>query len=136
MMSYLQFNEESDYSEENTCHNEVYRSTSLHHRKKLNTLTFQVSSYYIQYQNRKSQLMQMRDIAKPKREKQIVFFCGEVDAMLIALAKIPEGEESILTSSFYWRPLNCQLHISLIHLIDEFFLFLVQLNETRRLGEI
>ena len=35
-MSHLHFNEESDYSEENTCENEVFHSTILHHRKKLN----------------------------------------------------------------------------------------------------
>ena len=35
-MSHLYFNEESDYSEENTCENEVFHSTILHHRKKLN----------------------------------------------------------------------------------------------------
>ena len=35
-MSHLYFNEESDYSEENTCKNEVFHSTILHHRKKLN----------------------------------------------------------------------------------------------------
>ena len=33
MMSHLYFNEESDYSEENTCDNEVFRSTILHHKK-------------------------------------------------------------------------------------------------------
>ena len=35
-MSNLHFDEESDCSEENTCENEVFRSTILHHRKKLN----------------------------------------------------------------------------------------------------
>ena len=34
-MSHLYFNDESDYSEENTCDNEVFRSTILHHRKKI-----------------------------------------------------------------------------------------------------
>ena len=29
------FNEESDYSEENRCENEVFCSTILHHKKKL-----------------------------------------------------------------------------------------------------
>ena len=36
MMSHLYFNEESDYSEGNTCDNEVFRTTILQHRKKLN----------------------------------------------------------------------------------------------------
>ena len=35
-MSNLYFDEESDCSEENTCENEVFRSTILNHRKKLN----------------------------------------------------------------------------------------------------
>ena len=35
-MSHLYFNEKSDYSEENTCENEVFLSTILHHRRKLN----------------------------------------------------------------------------------------------------
>ena len=49
MMSHLYFNEESDYSEENICHNEVFHSTILHHRKKLNIFTLQLLIYYIQY---------------------------------------------------------------------------------------
>ena len=34
-MSHLCYSEESNHSEENTCDNEVFRSTILHHRKKL-----------------------------------------------------------------------------------------------------
>ena len=48
-MSNLYFNEESDYSQENTCENEVFRSTVLHHRKKLNIFMPQMPIYYIQY---------------------------------------------------------------------------------------
>ena len=48
-MSNLYFNEEGDYSEENTCDNEVFRSFSLQRRKKLNTVTPQMPFYYIQY---------------------------------------------------------------------------------------
>ena len=40
-MSHLYFNEESDYSEENTCDNEVQ------HRKKLNIFTIQLPIYYL-----------------------------------------------------------------------------------------
>ena len=47
-MSHLYLNEERDDSEENTCKNEVFRSTILHHRKKL-ILTSQLPIYYIQY---------------------------------------------------------------------------------------
>ena len=45
-MSHLHFNEESDYSEENTCGKEVFRSTLLHHRKKLSIFTLQLVIYY------------------------------------------------------------------------------------------
>ena len=48
-MSHLYFNEESDYSEENIHANEVFRSTILHHTKKLNIFTLQLLIYYIQY---------------------------------------------------------------------------------------
>ena len=42
-MSHLYFNEESDYSKENACENEVFRSNILHHRKKLNIFTSRLS---------------------------------------------------------------------------------------------
>ena len=48
-MSHLNFNEERDYSEENTCYNEVFHSTILHHGKKLNIFMLQLPIYYIQY---------------------------------------------------------------------------------------
>ena len=48
-MSQLCLNEESDHSVENTCKNEIFRFTFLHHRKKLNLLTPQLPIYYIQY---------------------------------------------------------------------------------------
>ena len=48
-MSHLYFNEESDYSEENTCDNEVICTTIVHHRRKLNIFTFQLPIYCIQY---------------------------------------------------------------------------------------
>ena len=47
-MLHLDLNEGSDHSEENTCKNEV-----------INILTPQLQIYYIQYQNRKSPLVQM-----------------------------------------------------------------------------
>ena len=58
-MEHLYFNEESDYSEENTCENEVFCSAIIHHRKKLNIFTPQLVIYFIQYYYRKSQLVQM-----------------------------------------------------------------------------
>ena len=48
-MSHLYFNEESDYSEENTCNNEIFCTTILHHRTKLNVFMLQLLIYYIQY---------------------------------------------------------------------------------------
>ena len=58
-MEHLYINEESDYSEENTCENEVFRSAVIHHRKKLNIFTPQLVIYFIQYYYRKSRLVQM-----------------------------------------------------------------------------
>ena len=48
-MSDLYFNEENDYSEENTYENEVFCSVIPHHRKKLNIFTPQIPIYYMQY---------------------------------------------------------------------------------------
>ena len=141
-MSNLYFNEESDCYEENTCENEVFHSTALHQRKKLNIFTPLMLIYYIQLQNRKSRLVQMPETTSggvlwkkvlfkilqnlqetpvPKETpannpgQLILKFgyckneareidclcCREVDAMLIALAKIPEYEGSISPPSFY-----------------------------------
>ena len=50
-MSHLYFIEESDYSEENTGENEVFRSTIFHYRKKLNIFTC-FSFRLIKYSNR------------------------------------------------------------------------------------
>ena len=45
-IAHLHFNEESDYSEEKACANEVFSSTILHHRKKLNIFTLQLLIHY------------------------------------------------------------------------------------------
>ena len=45
-MSHLYFNEESDYSQLNICENEIFLSTILHHGKKLNIFTPQLSMQY------------------------------------------------------------------------------------------
>ena len=47
-MSHLYLKEESDYSVENTCDNEIFRFTILHHRNKLNIFTPQLQIYYVQ----------------------------------------------------------------------------------------
>ena len=62
-MPHLYFNEESDYSEENTSENEVFPSTILHHREKLNRFKPQLPIYYIQHLNKKSLLVLMPDAA-------------------------------------------------------------------------
>ena len=67
------------------------------------------------------------DIAKVKEKKQIVF----VDAMLIALAKILECKGSIFPSSFYVQLSNYQPYLH----VDEFLLFLLELNKIRMLDE-
>ena len=59
-MSHLYFNEESDNSEENTCDNEVFRPTILHHRKKLNIFTLQ-----------KSRLVQMGALEKRSERNKL-----------------------------------------------------------------
>ena len=60
--------------------------------------------------------------------------CRGVDAMLFPSTKILESKGSILPPSFYAQLLVTP--VSLIYLVDEFcFLFLVQLNELRMLGE-
>ena len=48
-MPHIYCNEKSDYSEENRCENEVFRSTVLHQSKELNIFTPQLPIYYVQY---------------------------------------------------------------------------------------
>ena len=96
-MPHLYFHEKSDYSEENTCDNEVFRTTILHHGKKLNIFTLQFPFYYIQYQNRKSRLVQMRTLQKHSEKNRLSLCrCG-----CNASTKIQEHEEIISPSSFY-----------------------------------
>ena len=71
MISHLYFNEESNYSEENTYDNEVFRSTILQHRKKLNILTLQLLIYYIQFLNRKSRFVQMQTLQKRSERNRL-----------------------------------------------------------------
>ena len=69
-MSHLYFNEDSDYSKENTCENEVL----FHHGKKLNIFTPQLPIYYIQYQNRRSRSAQMPEAVTVGVLRKKVFF--------------------------------------------------------------
>ena len=70
-MSHLYFNKESNYSEENTCDNEVFLSTILQHRKKLNIFTLQLPIYYIQFLNRKSRFVQMQTLQKRNERNKL-----------------------------------------------------------------
>ena len=113
-ISDLYFSEKSDYSEENISDNENFRSTILQpfqfepeqkkfvvmraRRKKLNIFTFSCRS--ITYQNRKSRLAQIRTLKSYVREIDCPC-CREVDALLIASAKILQRKGSILPSNFY-----------------------------------
>ena len=97
----------SDYSEENTCDNEVFCSTILHHRKKLRISTLQLPIYYIQYENSKSQLVQIRTLQiRSERNRLYLLKDG-----CIALAKIREGERSISPFSFYGHPHDYQSQV-------------------------
>ena len=58
-------------NEENTCENDVFGSTILHHRKKLNIITPQLLMYYIQYQNGKSPLVHIQ-------KQPLEVFCEKV----------------------------------------------------------
>ena len=89
-MSHLYFNEESDYSKENTCDNEVFRSTILHHRKEVNIFTLQLPIYY----SIRIRILYWGKCGHCKYEAREIdcLCCREADAMLIALAKIPERE--------------------------------------------
>ena len=72
MISHLYFNEESDYSEGNTCNNEVVRTTILHHRKELNIPASAAGLLHTVLEQEIS-IGANADIAKTKREKKIVF---------------------------------------------------------------
>ena len=125
-MSPLYFNEESDYSEENTCGNEVFRSTietfigtnarSSHWRCSAKKSVLQnVTKFTGNSCARgnthefckifKSNFLaeQFQTAASEMRilQEQSERYCRELDAMLIVSAKIPKREESISPSSFY-----------------------------------
>ena len=58
MTSNLHF-DEGDYSEENTCENEVFHSTILHHRKKIKYYLAQDLGFKIQDSRFKKESMKM-----------------------------------------------------------------------------
>ena len=153
-MSHLYLNEESDYSEENTCENKVFRCSIFHHRKKLNIFTLQlpIFTYSIKIGNlswckcQKQPLVAFSETRCSLKFRKIhgkhlcqrkhlwilrnfqehlflhnnsgrlllkcghyesevrevnCLYCREVDAMLVASAKIREHEGGISPSSFY-----------------------------------
>ena len=90
-MSYLYFNEESDYSEENTSENEDLCSTILQ--------SFQCVSKQKKTCEKKN----------CKNEGRVIdcLCCREVCVMLISLAKISECVGSISPSNFYEQLPDC-----------------------------
>ena len=123
-MSDLYFNEESDYPEENTSDNLDFPSTILqpsqfeseqkktcgnesHEKETTETKHIHVSAanlLHIRIGN--LDWCKCRHCKNEARERDF-FCCREVDAMLIALAKIPEHEGSISPCSFYGQLPNC-----------------------------
>ena len=100
-MSHLYFNEESDYFEKNTTgFNEVFRSTILHHRKRLNIFTRQLPIYLDSIRRGNLDWCKCGHCKNEAREIDCPY-CREVDVVLIASAKIPERKGSISSSSFY-----------------------------------
>ena len=98
--SNLYFNEESDYSEENTCENKVFRSTILPLEKKLNIFMPQMPIYCIQYYNRKSRLVQMPEATTGGVLLKKVFFKISKNSQ-----ETPVPEETLLSFAKFLRPL-------------------------------
>ena len=114
-MSELYFNEESYFSEEDTCDNKVFRSTILEpfqikaeQKKKCGNESHEKETKHI-YASAANRLhirienldwCKYRHFKNERREIDCLC-CREVDAILIASVKIPEGEGRISTSSFY-----------------------------------
>ena len=149
MMSRLYFNEENDYSEENTFDNEVFCSTILQlfqlepeqkicvlmraMRKKLNIFKLQLVIFYILGQG--IFISAIAYIAKMKLEKQIVFIADKWMQCVLLQLKSQSLREASCHPAFMGicRAIS---HTCQPYLLDEFFfLFLVQLNEIRRLWE-
>ena len=90
-MPYLYFNEESDYSEENTSENEDLCSTILQS---------------FQFVSRQKKTCEKKNC---KNEGRVIdcLCCREVCVMLISLAKISECVGSISPSNFYEQLPDC-----------------------------
>ena len=99
-VSHLNFNEESDYSEESTCDNEDFRSTIFHHRKKLN-ISWRFNGRFITYIIRIGNLDWCKCGHCNNEAREIDCLCWrEMGAMLTASAKITQREGSISPRNF------------------------------------
>ena len=94
-MSHLYFNEQSDYSDENTCGNEVFRLPFLTISVWAWTDESAAALLHIRIGNLQKALQKwsVEIWLMIKRNKEIdCFCCREVDTMLIVSDKIPERE--------------------------------------------
>ena len=139
------FNEESDYSEENTCDNKVFCSTILQpfqfepeqkktcgnesHERETKLIH---ASYILQQE---ISIGANVDIQKAKREKQIAFVVERWMPCLLLRLKSWSAWEKFRHPAFMGNCPTISPHVSLIYLVDEIFLFLVYLNEMRTLAE-
>ena len=87
-------------------------------RKKLNVFMLSIYDIYT-FWNRKSWLVQMGTLQNWSKRNRL-FCCREVNAMLMASAKILEREESISPCKFILWVTAC-LHVCFIYLGDQFF---------------
>ena len=101
-MSHLYFNEESDYSEENTCDREVFCST-IEKNETCSCLSYLFITYSIRIGNPD---WCKCGYCKNKAKERDCLCCREVNAMLIASTKISECKGSISSCSFYGHLLN------------------------------
>ena len=103
-------------------------------RKKLNIFTLQLTIYCILEQ--KISIGANAGISKTKREKQIVFLVERwMQCLLLRLKSWSVREESHHPVFLGHCP-TIVIRLSLVYLVDKFFfLFLVQLNKIRTLGE-
>ena len=101
-MSDLHFNEESDYSEENTSDNETFEPEQ---KKKWGNESHEKETKHIDASPADSLHIRIGNFVQMLQENEAgeidCFCCREVDAILIVSAKIPKHEGSILPSSFY-----------------------------------
>ena len=137
-MPHLYLNEESDYSVENTCGNEIFRFTILHHRKKLNRFTPQLQIYYVQLPsigaNAKATTgvilwkMVFFKISQNLQESSVTF----PKCLITPFYRTTPDERSYRNRLSLMKRCGCNAYcfgqirllvkrVSVIHLVDEFF---------------